>query len=92
MIRLVKLNEYGKSAVDSVNYLFKECGKNQIFKSDILLCEQNGFFFDNHPTIGPGDEGFNSVQGFNQALEKELAIQLMMINILRSWITEISME
>ena len=70
MIRLVKLNEYGKSAVDSVNYLFKECGKNQIFKSDILLCEQNGFFFDNHPTIGPGDEGFNSVQGFNQAFGK----------------------
>lgn len=70
MIRLAKLDEYGQSAVDAVNYLFKECNKNQIFGSDILLCEQNGFFFDNRPMIGPGDEGVNSIQGFNLAFGK----------------------
>ena len=68
MLRNIKIDEYGNIVFAAINDLFKACEENALSKSDVLLCLQNGFRFGNAtPCIGIGEEGLDSLQGFNSA-------------------------
>lgn len=68
MFRNNKIDEYGNMVFAAINDLFKACDQNSMYKSDVLLCFQNGFrSWDGAPSIGVGEEGLNSFQCFNSA-------------------------
>lgn len=68
MFRNKKIDEYGNIVFAAVNDLFKVCEQNALSKTDLLLCFQNGFRSrDATPCIGIGEEGLDSLQGFNSA-------------------------
>lgn len=68
MFRNKKIDEYGNIVFAAVNDLFKVCEQNALSKTDLLLCFQNGFrSWDATPCIGIGEEGLDSLQGFNSA-------------------------
>lgn len=68
MFRNKKIDEYGCIVFAAVNDLFKVCEQNALSKTDLLLCFQNGFrSWDTTPCIGIGEEGLDSLQGFNSA-------------------------
>lgn len=69
MLRKEMIDKYGELVYAAVNDMFDACNHNRLADADVLLCSLNGFrSWDNHLCIGLGEEGQNSIQGFNSAL------------------------
>lgn len=69
MLRNNKIDEYGNIVYSAINDLFKTCEQNALSQSDVLLCYQNGFLsWNGSPCIGLGEEGLDSLQGYNAAI------------------------
>ena len=65
MVRRRSIEKYETEVRLGLSELFNLCRKNMSHSGDLLLCQQNGFLFNDDPCVGPGEEGLNNLQNLN---------------------------
>lgn len=66
MVRQSSVDKYEEEVRAGIQEFFDLCRKKMVHAGDLLLCQQNGFIFqDGNSYVGLGEEGLNSMQIIN---------------------------